>query len=141
MSKLNRGFIRLLLGTSATITARDEGPIFLSFCFAFFFFFRQTQKPVQSSLLRRFGFKSRTKTQHILTANHHGDADIFLKKDGEKRWWALLLRPLAKLHVSTPSPGCWMSAASSIITRQTAEETRRGERSRPNKDRFQVSAC
>lgn len=33
MSKPNRGFIRLLLGTSATITVRDEGPLFLSFAF------------------------------------------------------------------------------------------------------------
>lgn len=62
-------------------TGRGESSLFLAFAFS-----RQTE-PVQSLLLRRFGIKSRTKTQHILTANHHGDAGIFLKKqkrDGER---------------------------------------------------------
>lgn len=75
MSKPNCSFIRLLLRTSGTRTVRDEDPLFLSFTF-----FPSDTESVQSLLLRRFGIKSRTKTQHILTANHHSDADIFLKE-------------------------------------------------------------
>lgn len=70
--------MRLLLRTSGAITVRDEGPLFLAF-------FPSETEPVQWLLLRRFGIKSRTKTQHILTANHGGDADIFLK--GAKGRW------------------------------------------------------
>lgn len=73
MSKPNRSIIKLLLGTSASVTGRDEGPLYS------FAFFSSDTESVQSLLLRRFGIKSRTKMQHILTANHHGDADIFLK--------------------------------------------------------------
>ncbi len=101
----------------------------------FLCFFPSDTEPVQSLLLRRFGIKSRTKTQHILTANHHGDADIFLKKQ-KGRWWGMtvpLLWPPAKLCVSTPSPGCWINAAMSIITSRAAEESWRGELGRPNK--------
>lgn len=108
----------------------------------FLCFFHQTQS-VQSLLLRRFGIKSRTKTQHVLTANHHSDADIFLKKQkGDGAEWQRCSsgRP-AKLCASTPSPGCRIKAAMSIITSQTAKETQRGELGGPNKDRFQVSAC
>lgn len=54
---------------------------------------------------------------------------------------APLLWPPAKLCVSTPSTGCWINAAVSILSSQTAEETWRGELGRPNKDRFQVSTC
>lgn len=75
MSKPKCGFIRLLLRINAAITVRDEGPPFHFLCF-----FSSDTEPVQSLLLRRFGIKSRTKTQRILTANHRGDADIFLKK-------------------------------------------------------------
>lgn len=45
----------------------------------------------------------------------------------------LLLRPPAKLCVSTPSPGCWINAAMSIITSRTTKESWRGELGRPNK--------
>lgn len=71
MSKPNCGIIRLLLGTSVV---SNKGPLFPSLPF----FVRH--RVVQSLLLRRFGTKSRTKMRHILTANHRGDADIFLKK-------------------------------------------------------------
>lgn len=54
---------------------------------------------------------------------------------------ALLLWPAAKLRASTSSPGCWINAAVSIITGQTAKATWRGDLGRPNEDRFQVSAC
>lgn len=53
----------------------------------------------------------------------------------------VLLRPSAKLRVSTPSPGYWINAAGSIITSQKAAETWTGELGRSNKDRFQVSTC
>ena len=82
MSKPKCGFIRLLLGTSAAITVRDESPLAKSKGKDPLLFSSDTE-PVQSLLLRRFGIKSRTKTQHILTANHHGDADIFLKKQND----------------------------------------------------------
>lgn len=46
---------------------------------------------------------------------------------------ALLLWPPAKLSVSSPSPGCWINAAMSIITSRTAKGSWGGELGRPNK--------
>lgn len=97
MSKSSCSFIRLLLGNRATITVRNEGPLFFSFAF-----FPSDSEPVQSLLLRRFGIKSRTKMQHTLTANHRGDADIFLRSKRE-----MLLWPPAKLCISSRSPS-WL---------------------------------
>lgn len=77
MSKPKRRFIRPLLRSAASVTVRDEGPHSPSPPSSDAHTHTQ---PVQSLLLRRFGIKSRTKTQHILTANHRAKADIFLKE-------------------------------------------------------------
>lgn len=73
--KSNRSFEWLLLGNSAAIIMRDEGSLFL-----FSTLLHRRQSLCSCHYLGRYSIKSRTKTQHILTANHRADVDIFPKR-------------------------------------------------------------